>query len=78
MEFQSEAQIKAHLIQTDDTFRSLNERHSEYDRMISVIESKEHVTPDDEIEEHRLKKLKLQAKDQMRELMNRYAAHQNG
>jgi uncharacterized protein YdcH (DUF465 family) len=36
---------------------------------IETIESKPHVTGDDEIEEHRLKKLKLHIKDQINILL---------
>jgi uncharacterized protein YdcH (DUF465 family) len=32
------------------------------------------VTPEDEVEEHRIKKLKLRVKDQMNEIMSRYKA----
>ncbi|MFN7921254.1 MAG: YdcH family protein [Bryobacteraceae bacterium] len=70
----NEAQIKAHLIQTDDDFRGLAERHKAYDAKLTELEQKSHLSDDEQIEEVRLKKLKLQAKDQMRDLVARYQA----
>ena len=61
--------LKAHLLATDEAFRSLAEKHRQYKQAIEAIEAKAHVTPADEIEEHRLKKLKLAAKDQMNEIL---------
>ena len=65
-------ELKAHLMATDDTFRRLAEQHAEYKKQIEQIEAKPRLTPEDEIEEHRLKKMKLRLKDQMTEIMARY------
>ncbi len=65
-------QLKAHLMATDEEFRQLAAQHSEYERQIQEIESHVHVTPADEDEEHRLKKLKLHCKDRMELILNRY------
>lgn len=62
-------ELKAHLLSTDDHFRSLCEQHARLKRQIETIESKPHVTEADEIEEHRLKKVKLNLKDQINEIM---------
>lgn len=64
--------LKAHLMQTDDEFRHLAAQHSEYHQQLETIESKPLLTPQEEVEEHRLKKLKLHCKDQMTQIMNRY------
>lgn len=64
--------LKAHLLTSDQQFRSLAEQHAQLKRKIEEIESKPHVTEADELEEHRLKKLKLHLKDQMNEIMARY------
>ena len=66
--------LKAHLMKTDDEFRRLAEQHSQYHRQLEALEAKPFLTPQDEIEEHRLKKLKLQLKDQMNQIMSRYRA----
>lgn len=72
MEFTTESELKAHLIQTNPHFRSLSVQIETYKKLIDELESKPHLTAEDEIEEHRLKKLKLQAKDEMRQMMARY------
>jgi uncharacterized protein YdcH (DUF465 family) len=75
MEKIAQDDIKAYLMQSNEEFRSLAEKHSEYAKLIDVIESKApHLTEQDEIEEHRLKKLKLHIKDQMQEMINRHGS----
>jgi len=69
-------QLKEYLMQHNEEFRALAEKHAEYKRLIEAIESKPHLTPEDELEEHRLKKLKLHVKDQMHQIMARYKASQ--
>jgi uncharacterized protein YdcH (DUF465 family) len=61
--------FKAHLLATDQHFRTLAEQHAQLKHQIEKIESKAHVTGEDELEEQRLKKLKLNVKDQMNEIM---------
>ena len=69
METQTQDHWKAHLLATSEEFRSLSEQHAQLKRQIEEIESKPHVTGDDEIEEQRLKKQKLHLKDIMNELL---------
>lgn len=76
MEFTSQEDLKAHLMATSEEFRQLVAKHSEYKRQIEAIESLPHVTPEAEIEEHRLKKLKLHVKDQISQVMARYRTEQ--
>lgn len=76
MEKISQEELKAYLAQSNDEFRALAEKHAEYERLINSIEAKPYVTEQDELEEHRLKKLKLQAKDQMAAMISNYLAHQ--
>ena len=61
--------FKAHLLATDEHFRTLAEQHAQLKHQIEEIESKPHVTSMDELEEQRLKKLKLHIKDQMNEIL---------
>lgn len=74
MEKVRQEELKAHLMATNEEFRVMAEQHANYERLISEIEAKAHVTPEDEFEEHRLKKLKLHLKDQMAAVMNRASA----
>ena len=72
MENHTQDDLKAHLLTADEGFRELSEQHAQYSKLIEEIESKTHVTEADEIEEHRLKKLKLHVKDQMNEIVSHY------
>ncbi|MBI4890178.1 MAG: DUF465 domain-containing protein [Acidobacteria bacterium] len=76
MEKFSQDELRAYLMQSNEEFRSLAEKHAEYARLIDQIESKPHLTEEDEMEEHRLKKLKLHLKDQMHDMINRHRASQ--
>jgi uncharacterized protein YdcH (DUF465 family) len=69
MEHQTQEDLRAHLLATDERFRSLAEQHAQLKKKIEEIESKPHVTGADELEEQRLKKLKLYLKDQMNRIL---------
>lgn len=60
-----EEEMKAHLLASSDEFRELVERHAEYDGRLEELEAMTHPTEDEQIEEVRLKKLKLLLKDQI-------------
>ncbi len=76
LEKTTEEELKAHLLANDEEFRRLAEQHSLYDRQLVELESRSHLTDADQIEESRLKKLKLRAKDQMREILSRHRPKQ--
>jgi len=63
-------ELKAHLMQTNEAFRNLTSQHHELDVLVEKLESKPSLTAEEEIEEHRLKKLKLRLKDQMEQMMS--------
>lgn len=73
MERANEVELKAHLMATNDEFRRLASAHSEYARKIEAIESLPHPSEEQQIEEVKLKKLKLHAKDLMAQIINRHA-----
>ena len=68
--------LKAHLMQTNEDFRRLASQHSEYHSKLEALEAKSHLSSEEEVEEHRLKKLKLHIKDQMNAMMSRYRTEQ--
>lgn len=71
MELNTQDQIKAHLISTSEEFRKMVEDHSSYDRKLQELEALDHLSMEQEAEEHRLKKLKLLLKDHMTEMLSR-------
>ncbi len=48
----------------------LQQQHRDYDQQLSALASKPYLSADEEIEETRLKKLKLHVKDQISERQN--------
>ena len=69
MENHTDEECKEHLLATSDRFRALAEQHAQLKQQVEAIEAKSHVTGDDEIEEQRLKKHKLQVKDEMLDMI---------
>ena len=62
----AEAQeVKAVLLQSDDTYRQLSNRHHELDTRLHELSEKHYLTATEQIEEVTLKKRKLACKDQM-------------
>jgi uncharacterized protein YdcH (DUF465 family) len=70
MERNAQEDLRAHLIATNEEFRRLSGQHSEFARKLDALESLHHLTEDEQIEETRLKKLKLRLKDQMEAIMS--------
>ncbi len=66
--------LKAHLMATNEEFRKLADQHSRYHEQLEGLEAKTVLTDQEQVEEHRLKKLKLRLKDQMNAIMSRYKA----
>lgn len=64
--------LKAHLMETDEQFRLLAQQHREYKKRLEVLSSRPYLTPAEQLEVTRIKKLKLHLKDQMQEIMERY------
>jgi len=74
MEKNTQEELKAHLMATNEAFRSLAEKHAQYHKLLEQLEAKPRLTVEDEAEEQRLKKQKLRLKDQMNEIMARSRA----
>ena len=53
----TQEELKAHLIETDEEFRRLVDQHAQFHTQLEALEDKSHLTPEVEMEEHRLKKL---------------------
>ena len=72
MELNTQDELKAHLIATDEHFRTLNNQHHEYDIRLEALEAMSRPTEEEQLEEVRLKKLKLRLKDQITDLLTRH------
>ena len=62
-------EIRARLIATNEEFRRLTDQHTEYAKKLDALEALPHLTYDEQMEETRLKKMKLRLKDQMEAIM---------
>ncbi len=76
MERNALEQLKAHLMDTNDEFRQLVTQHTDYAKKLDALEALPHLTDQEQIEEVRLKKLKLRLKDQMEAMLHQYRAQQ--
>jgi len=73
MEKTATEDVRSHLMETNEDFRRLAEEHSLYDRRIEELSNRPYPTQEEQMEEARLKRLKLSLKDRMEDLMR---AHQ--
>jgi uncharacterized protein YdcH (DUF465 family) len=76
MERNSQEELKAHLMSTSEEFRQLATQHHDFARQLDELESLPHLTDEEQLQETRLKKLKLRLKDQMEAILSQYRAQQ--
>jgi uncharacterized protein YdcH (DUF465 family) len=76
MENSTQDELKAHLMATSGEFRDLATQHAQYHKQLEALEAKSHLTDEEQVEEHRLKKLKLRLKDQMNAILARSKTQQ--
>jgi uncharacterized protein len=76
MERIAQEELKAHLMATNEEYRRLASMHSEYAHKLDELESHPHLTDQEQLEETRLKKLKLRLKDQMEAIVSHSRPHQ--
>jgi len=76
MERNALEELKAHLMSTNEDFRQLAQQHSDYARKLDSLEAQPHLTEQEQIEETRLKKIKLRLKDQMEAIISQYRGQQ--
>ena len=63
-------ELKAHLMATNEEFRLLASQHTEFAHKLDELEALPHLTDQEQLEETRLKKLKLHLKDQMEAILS--------
>jgi len=76
MERNAQEELRAHLIATNEEFRRLAGQHSEYAKKLDALEALPHLTHEEQLEEVRLKKMKLRLKDQMEAIVSFYRSQQ--
>ena len=64
-----EEKVREHLRQTSEEFRRLEEKHQKYEQQLAEIESHTFLTPEQKREKQTIKKMKLQVKDKMQEII---------
>jgi len=76
MDRNAQEELKAHLVETNEEFRRLVEQHTDYAHKLEELSSRPHLSEQEQVEEVRLKKLKLRIKDQIEAILSRYRAQQ--
>ncbi len=64
--------LSAQLMETNEEYRQLAEQHSNYNRRIEELTARRFPTQEEQVEEMRLKKLKLHLKDKMYDLVRQH------
>jgi uncharacterized protein YdcH (DUF465 family) len=67
---ESEETLTRRLLQEDETFRTMKEKHAALEEELQKLESKPYRTPQDEVEIKRIKKTKLMFKDEMQRIVS--------
>ena len=72
----AEAQeVKNLLLQSDDTYRQLANRHHELDTRLHELSEKHYLSTNEQFEEVTLKKRKLALKDQMEQIARQFRSN---
>ena len=71
-----EEELKAHLMESNEEFRRLANQHLEFAKKLDALEALPHLTYEEQLEETRLKKLKLRLKDQMEAILSQFRSRQ--
>ena len=69
-------ELKAHLMDTNEEYRGLASQHSDFAHKLDELEALPHLTDQEQLEEVRLKKLKLRLKDQMEAIVSHSRSRQ--
>jgi uncharacterized protein YdcH (DUF465 family) len=64
--------LKQHMMATNDEFQRLATEHQQYKQRLQELAGKTYLTGQEQLEEVRMKKVKLHLKDQMEHMMQQY------
>ena len=76
MERNAQEELKAHLMAEHEEYRRLATEHSAHAKKLDALEALPHLTDDEQLEETRLKKIKLRLKDQMEAIVAQHRSQQ--
>ena len=65
-------ELKRQLLQSDEEYRQLATRHHDLDEQIHSLAARHYLTEPEQLEEVRLKKVKLHLKDQMESILRKH------
>jgi uncharacterized protein YdcH (DUF465 family) len=66
---ESEEVLVRKLLQENEAFRTMKERHADLENQLQKLEAKPYLTPQDEVEIKKIKKRKLMFKDEMQKIL---------
>jgi uncharacterized protein YdcH (DUF465 family) len=69
-----ETELREKLIQTDEEFRALSQKHHELDMRLHELGGRVYLVETERVEEVTLKKRKLQLKDRMEDILRQHLA----
>jgi uncharacterized protein YdcH (DUF465 family) len=69
-----ERELRERLLQTDEEFRALSQKHHELDSRLHELGARAYLAESEQVEEITLKKRKLQLKDRMEDILRRQLA----
>lgn len=67
-----EEEMIASVVDRDPELRKYYEEHLELEKRLDVLNSRMHLSPEEEVEKKRLQKQKLIGKDKIMEILGRY------
>ena len=70
-----ETELREKLLQTDEEFRALSQKHHELDVRLHELGARPYLAEGEQVEEVTLKKRKLQLKDRMEHIMRSHLSH---
>jgi len=74
MEIPDSLKVTAELMESNPEFRKLKHWHSDYERRLNELGERRFPSQEEQTEEARLKKLKLNLKDQMQQIVDEHPA----